>query len=641
MSDLHKLVPRERKANLRYRLKIRKRAQNDGAYRKSVLAACKQDFLFWATCFGVLYEPRSEEKELPFIPWTSQLALFDAIEKWWGKEDIGAEKARGEGVSWIMCAMKPTHSLIFSPMESVGVVSKDELAADDPKNPDSIGWKVDFLLSKMPKWMVPDGTIDRSETRHTWFNRRNRASLAMFACSQDVGSGGRKTVFILDELSKFPSGKDSAAVTAIQANTECRIYIGTPRGMDNEYYRVLHEESNLNKITLDWRENEARNRGLYRMENGVPVAVDAENNPLPPEYDPPDEKIKARLNRLWRKGYTMDGRIRSPWYDYQCDRSGATPQRIAQELDRDYGGSVSRVYGEEFQQKAQSMRREPYHRGTFVVDSELMRGRFNETPGGEVLLWTQLNASGQPAKRPYAMGCDLAWGTGGAQANNSCVQIIDLVTMEQVLEYATSTVRPEKFADIVMAMGKWFHNAFLSWEVQGPGGVFGKRILERGYSNVYLRTVDELSTTKRTRKTQKVGFSSQNQEIRSGMFEGLLMAVMDDALQIRSSSLVAETGHYIYDGIDGKIVHSPSQRSDDGADKGKSHGDRVVAMGVALVAANDSMSNRPTEVKGEITEVERPDTWAARDRYHEALKRENMDDWDTRDNWELAGGRGW
>lgn len=464
--------------------------------------------------------------------------------------------------------------------------------------------------------------------------------MSAFACSNDVGSGGRRKWFLMDELSKFPVGKDSKAVTATQAVTNCRAFVATPNGMENEYYRLMADpESDLVKITLHWTQNESRNRGMYRIVDGLPQAVDPENNPLLPEYDPPTKEIQDRFLKLKRKGYTLEGKVRSPWYDKECLRPGANPQRIAQEYDLDFGGSVSRVYGEEFQQKARGMCRPPNVRGKFVFNSETLRGKFSEDKTGDVLLWTNLGVDRIPVKRQYALGADISWGTGSAFTNNSVVQVIDLVEMRQVCEFATTTMRPAQFADLCIAMAKWFHRGFLAWEIGGPGGEFTKRVLERGYENIYYRTVDETSTVGRHKKTKRVGWSPQKEEVRSGMFEGLLMGVLSDELQIHSHSLVEETGQYVYEG--GKIIHSASQRSDDGADKGKSHGDRVVAMGVAYVAALDPLSNRPTDVKGEVQEDERPDTWAARDRYHEQLRRSKDDDWDARDNWELARGSSW
>ena len=68
----------------------------------------------------------------------------------------------------------------------------------------------------------------------------------------------------------------------------------------------------------------------------------------------------------------------------------------------------------------------------------------------------------------------------------------DCKTGEKVGEVATSTMRPDKIADLAVALCKLFagsseRGAFLIWEAPGPGRNFGDRVIELGYNNVYLR----------------------------------------------------------------------------------------------------------------------------------------------------------
>ncbi len=146
---------------------------------------------------------------------------------------------------------------------------------------------------------------------------------------------------LLDEIAakEWQQGnKDVDAMKAVQAVTDCRVFVSTPAGTSGVYYEIMHQPSSMLKIVMDWRDNPTKNRGLYQFKDGVPVAIDPVNNPLPSNYSPPDEEILTLFSQLRAKGFRLEGKTRSPWYDYECNRAAATPQSIAQEQDRDYGG---------------------------------------------------------------------------------------------------------------------------------------------------------------------------------------------------------------------------------------------------------------------------------------------------------------
>jgi hypothetical protein len=356
-ADFYKSVPRDMIANLRFRRKVLYRCAADERARQVMLEACRQDVIFWMSTFCFCFEPRpkiidgkKQPSVMPFIPWDHQLPAILEIREKLGYEDIGVVKSRGEGMSWI-AVLFAVHDFLFDPMSKVGLVSRNELAGDSPDDPDSLGWKISWELSKMPRWMpgvTQDVDYERNLTKHTWKNLVNGSTVASYSATGDVASGGRSKWFLKDELAKFPAGRDREAMASTQHVTNSRLIVSTPKGTEGAYYDVMHEPSSMVKITLHWTANPTRNRGLYRFDNSKPVAVDPVNNPLPANYDPPSPETLNRFSRLRRKGFKLEGKLRSAWYDHECDRPGATPQNIAQELDLDFGGSMFRVFGDEF-----------------------------------------------------------------------------------------------------------------------------------------------------------------------------------------------------------------------------------------------------------------------------------------------------
>jgi hypothetical protein len=637
--DFYKQVPQELGPNLEYRVALRRRAAKDAGFQQAMLTACKHDFLFFMGAWCWAYEPRPRMVNgrplpamLPFVPWPHQVLAILEIKKNLGFEDVGVEKSRGEGMSWI-AVLLALHDWLFEDMAKIGIVSSTEKKADNPEDPDSLGWKIDFSISKLPGWMTGVKDVDwkRNIDGHTWTNHKNGARIAAYSATGDVARGGRAKWFVMDELGSFPRGPDKLALASTQHVTNSRLVISTPAGSEGAYYELMHSPSSMVRIKLDWTDNPIRNRGLYQFENGKPVAVDPVNNPLPENYA---DESKDLWSRLRRKGFKLEGKVRSPWYDHECDRPGATPQSIAQELDRDYGGSMYRIFGHDFFKAAEEKVRAPLSQGVLTYNPETLEPEWDKTDDGPFHLWTELDHRNKPPKGQYVIGADISTGLGGSYTSNSVVHVLNLLTMEQVLEYSVNTVDPAEFADVCMALGHWFHKAYLAWEANGPGGQFTKRVQSKRYPNVYFR---KLFWRKSRKKTQEMGWWT-DERTKEAMFGEMSRSVKHGELFLHSNMLVKECGQYVR--INGKIEHVLEVNSNDDSSKGKSHGDRVIAMCVALQAARDRPLAEVTRNKEENPDSPPPGTLAARQREYEDSLVKRGDEWDSRDNYQIANRQG-
>ncbi|GAG27935.1 unnamed protein product, partial [marine sediment metagenome] len=152
MVDFYSQVPKDLIPNLEYRLAIRKAAQHDRDLQRACMTACREDVLYWLNTFFWLYEPRPRivdgitlPHKIPFITWLPQDRAILKILKHLGFDDIVVEKSRGEGASWIGVAIV-LHYWIFRDMSAMGLVSRNEAAVDNPEDPDSLFWKIDWEL---------------------------------------------------------------------------------------------------------------------------------------------------------------------------------------------------------------------------------------------------------------------------------------------------------------------------------------------------------------------------------------------------------------------------------------------------------------------------------------------------------------
>lgn len=623
---------------MRYRLDLRNRAEKDIGFRKAMLAACKHDVLFFMNGFAWLFEPRIRfgsdgrqlPKTIPCITWPHQDPVILAIDKNLGLKDIGVEKSRSEGMSWL-ALLFAVRDWLFDPGAKVGIVSNIEKKADDPGNMDSLGAKIDWELKKLPKWMVPP--YKRNLADHSWVNEQNFSQINAFAATSDAGRGGRYKWFLADELAFWDRPQDSKFMTSIRGATESRLVISTPNGTEGEYYSFIHTPSNIERLRLDWKDNPTRNRGLYKFKDGKPAAIDPLNNPLPKEYDPPDQNTLDLFSQLRTKGFKLEDKIRSPWYDNECFRADSTPQSVAQEFDMDYGGSKYRVFGNDFMEEAKKSTRPPMKQGMLGYHPETLAPLFDADDNGPLLLWCQLDHRGKPPARQYALAADVSSGLGGSHTSNSVVSIIDMSNLEQVGEYACNTMQPEDFADLCMSLGKWFYDAYLAWEANGPGSGFGKRVLDKGYGNIYYRT--QHWKRGKARKTREAGWWTDSRS-KESMFGEMIRAIRAGEVKPRSTRMIEECGQYIR--LNGKIEHDLAINTEDDSSKGQAHGDRVIAFAIALQAVRD----RPlasVALANSLAENPPPYTMAARQKeYDDAQKAKDGDGWDDRTNDDLAGG---
>lgn len=643
MTDFYKAIPKEIEANLAWRIDMRRKAAKDAGLRRAIAAACKHDILYFFNGWCWLHEPRprfdSRGRELPkvfpFLTWSHQDEKFVEIRKALGIRNIVVEKCRGEGLTWFMC-LAALQDWLFNEETSVGLVSSTEAKSDTPGNMGSIMAKIDWELTKLPSWMVGvkgkdrhAGDWYRNLSNHSLVNHRRSNQINAFAASPDTGRGDRYTWFGLDEHASDEwkqENKDEKVLEALGGTTDSILSISTPKGAYGAFHRIMHAPNGDLKVHIDWRMNPSKNRGLYRMVDGVPVAEDPINNPLPPHYNPPTKEVTDLFSRLRKNGYDLDSKTRSPWLDRECDRGTSTPLNVAQEIERDYGGSVARVFGTDFMGEVEKTVRAPDIIGELSVFDDHSHV-FDRVPNGSFHLWCPLDSQGKPPNGSYVVACDVASGDGGEFCSNSALVVIDITTKQQVLEFTSKIIKPNDFADKAIAVCKWFHDAFLAWEHGGPGTAFTTTVIDRGYGNIFERTTLDKATRK---STKKVGFVNRG-DAREKMFADLYRYVRSGELAVRSKVLGDEFTQYIRD-EKGSIHHVSIQSND------STHGDRVIALGVAVQAMKErplAKSARSEEKKWDgISEP--PHGTIAHILWTQKQSKQNHDDWDNRSAYDMT-----
>jgi hypothetical protein len=243
-------------------------------------------------------------------------------------EDVLIEKSRDMGASWVVCATFEW-AWHFREMLSFLLVSRNENLVDDMTDPDSLFWKLRFLLDKLPAFLRPRYTPNKLRLH----NEDSGSTIDGESTTGDVGRGGRRTAILLDEFGSFESvrpGSGKRALSATADTTRCRVFNSTPKGTANAFYQRRQQmtSSGGKVLRFHWSQHPVKKRGLYRFEDGKVVILDKEYK-FGVDYP-----------------FVKDGKLRAPWYDGEEKRRGSRTE-MGQELDIDYLAAGSQFYDEE------------------------------------------------------------------------------------------------------------------------------------------------------------------------------------------------------------------------------------------------------------------------------------------------------
>ncbi len=593
------LCPKTLGANLSFRAHVLEACREDAITRNTVLRLCERDPLFFINTFCWLLETRDaadwqlggkfgKQKVIPFITRGYQDYAIREAARSLGKRDIIVPKSRETGVTWIFIALA-AWDWLFHEQTHIGFASKDESSVDDPKDPDSLFSKLHFLLSRLPGWMLNENDYERSVTHHTMLNLKNESTISGYAATGNLGRGGRKRWFFMDEFHFFPTGSDYEAHDSTQHVTRCRVMISTPnrkRGRAGAFYEATcADDANACFIVIDWKDDPEKARGLYKT---VDRRLEIVDEAFWSQYHIEGDRYRHPYRENEEYQFVRDGKTRSLYYDFECARPMATPQSIAAELDRNFGGATAQFVDAIVLQKAQDEAKEPVLVGEIYKEEDSGWVVDFGAPGHAVS-WVPFE-DGSPPRSEYSLGVDVAAGTGGSFSNYSAAFIIDKRTGEQVFEWRSNRINPTELASLLVWLGKVFFNAYLVIESNGPiGQLCVQEVVRLGYRNLYYRNKQKKSYTA---KTEEPGYwNSDGGETLLGTLE---RALRTGQVRINSKVCLREMGQYFFK--NGKLIHASVASSEDEADKGKAHGDMAIAAGVAWHGVEDWPAKRDDEV---------------------------------------------
>lgn len=296
--------PPDYKKEKKRRLKIILKAQEDRYTRIALMKFYKTHPIEWIDDFCHTFDPRATENRfMPFVLFKRQRDFVTFLWECLNDKQSGlVEKARDIGASWLCCAFA-AWLFLFHEGSTIGFGSRKAEYVDKPDDPKAIFPKIRQILKHVPVWMMPEGF---KWTEHsTYMKLVNPANLASITgeSGDNIGRGGRTTIFFKDESAHYENPESIEA--ALGDNTDVQIDISSVNGTNNVFYR----RRMAGEI---WEQGKKIARGLTRI-----FIFDWRDHPAKTQEWYEERRMKA-------------------------EREGML-HIFAQEVDRDYAGSVENV----------------------------------------------------------------------------------------------------------------------------------------------------------------------------------------------------------------------------------------------------------------------------------------------------------
>ncbi len=613
------IVPKDLEENLRFRRQIVRWAADSRANQRTLATACARDIIFFADVFVWALDVKRypDVPDRPFITWDFQEEVLRDIDDAIGKRSVGIIKSRDIGGS-TMPLIVFDKQFLFHRFVTLMVASRNERYVDDRDNPDSLFYKLDYMHRWLPGWMTQ--ALERKKM--TWKNVATGSNIIGSSTTADMGRGGRKNAVLVDEHAAWDRRESVELIGSLQHNTRCRIWASTPKGIGNGFHQII-SAGNIRIHRLHWSQHPIHGAGLYTADNGRLKILDEAYWRVTTPRDiltryPELEKRLPPSDGLAVHTYPfiLDGKPRSPYYDYECMQC-PIPKLIAQELDMDFIGSGSPFFDlDEIREYVRLFARRPLVTGEITYDVDYENIKWAPSKEGRLQLWFQVDRYGRPAKdRRFVIGCDISAGTG---VSNSHMSVGDCRMRCKTAGFTTPNMRPERFAEYVGAVGKWFNDALIIFEGSGVGREFGSRLRELHYPNLYY--MPKKGADGKT-QSEIPGFFP-NEDLKRGLLTEYGRALTTREFTNPDETAVNECQMYEWTETQG-VAHVGAASAPDPSGAKKNHGDRVIGDALCWMAlrrtqrpeAEDIVSrNTLAWLHSEQERVEaRPGSWSPRD----------------------------
>jgi len=223
--------------------------------RAAMLAHYANAPLDWIADWAWTYDPRIRKplpKRQPLMLWEKQRDLVTwTLERIRVGENGLLKKARDVGASWVFCAIA-AWMFLFEPETAITFGSRKQELVDKKGDPKALFSKIRDLLDALPVWMLPHGYSRTEHDNYLRLVNPANGSTVTGEAGDNMGRGGRSTVYFLDEFAFVP--RASSVDAAVNDNAGSVVYLSTSNGVGTLFHQK-EQSGHLPLFYFFWRDD--------------------------------------------------------------------------------------------------------------------------------------------------------------------------------------------------------------------------------------------------------------------------------------------------------------------------------------------------------------------------------------------------
>lgn len=210
----------------------------------------------WINDWGITVDPRVASKGrssvMPMILWPKQRAYIQWLFEGWKLNEAGVVvKSRDVGISWLAMAFSVGMAVFYDDV-SIGFGSEKEDKVDRSGDPDCLFYKGRKFLEYLPPEFRSGWTLAKECSAHMRLAVPGTGSSITGEAGDNIGRGGRKSLYFVDESAHVPNPKSIDA--SLSATTDCRVDMSSVNGMNNSFAERAHN-SNIRRFDFHWSDD--------------------------------------------------------------------------------------------------------------------------------------------------------------------------------------------------------------------------------------------------------------------------------------------------------------------------------------------------------------------------------------------------
>lgn len=266
--------------------------------------------------WGMTYDPRKMIDgglaNIPFVLWPRQVEYLEWLDDSYRQGRRGlVEKSRDCGVTWLSVGWAVA-KWCFCDGFAAGFGSRKEQLVDKLGDPDSIFEKIRHFVAHIPDILLPDGFVYKDNATYMRLVSPNTGASITGEAGDNIGRGGRKSVFFVDEAAFIEH--QELVDAALSQTTNCQIDISTFNGNGNLFYQKHQRFQGTDRhFVFDWRDDPRKDDEWYRRQkneqSAETVAQEIDRDPNASNTDAfiPAAWVSAAVDAHKRLGFDPSG----------------------------------------------------------------------------------------------------------------------------------------------------------------------------------------------------------------------------------------------------------------------------------------------------------------------------------------------